>query len=193
MFNNLFQSLKEIGNPKVQDGQVIQNPELVGTEKPVVLDEDGEITEEGFVSIGRSSFYSLNNEVSGPTARGPSLYPSISSSSSNPFTNMPLPQPHGGPTSPYPYSPNYNPTHVPYPPHHHAPLHSVPSLEISDMVRGLPLVLHPDLRPHVGLYDTQLVNRMYNNRRSLDLDLTEFQYDFNFERGVLRDINRQFN
>jgi hypothetical protein len=202
MFNSIVQSLKEIGNPKVQDGQIIENIEERGTEKPVVQDEDGEITEEGFVSIGRSSFYSLNNEAFANLGQAKSLYPTIAPS---PSSNMPKPMDQGhGHGSPYTYS--SNPSNLPYPLHphqtyqhhqsqsqyHHPPLQSQPSIEINDMVRGLPLVLHPDLRPYIPMYDSRQVNRLCNSGPR-NFDPSEFDYDFNFERGVLRDISRQFN
>lgn len=181
MFNGFIQAFKDIGGGvPVSEGKPIQSLQDYGIEKAVVLDEQGELTEEGFVSIGRSSFiYSAQK------------YPHHNVVPHNLPSFHPIPPP-GGPGaesrnsnlfSPPPnFARNiYEPVvTLPFPQYREDQINLEP-----EMIRGLPFVLHPTLRQHHENV------RLYRFNQPLNPNMTSFNYDFDFERRVLRDIRQQ--
>jgi len=183
MFNGFIQAFREIGGPAVEDGKVIENPETRGTEKPVEFDADGELTEEGFVAIGQSSFiYSANkypHQGPGPS-NFPALYPPLPSQPSSTVrtTTSHLFSPPSQSSIMYGY--RQMPPQSAHDQSHHG--------QEADMIRGLPFILHPTLRQHISYQNSK---QLYSRQKPQG-NMTDFSYDFEFERRVLREINQQF-
>jgi len=180
MFSNFFQSVKEITHgPSVQDGQKIRKSSDASiTAKAVTLDEDGEMTEEGFVSIGRSSFICPSSDP---------IYPPLigMETMTTSIHQMQMPMPFGQ-TSHLGQAP---PT---YQMHNHANFQTHPSLEFGESVRNVPMVLHPRLS--VPMYDPKNPTGVTSTSYQITaINFSEFNYDFEFERGVLRDIDQQMD
>jgi len=184
MFSNFFQSVKEIAHgPSVQDGQKIRkssNASITAT-TATTLDEDGEMTEEGFVSIGRSSFICPSSDPIYPPLIG------METMTKNTHQmQMTMPMPFGqssflGQPPPTYQTQNQN----------HGHLQTHPSLEFCEGIRHVPMVLHPRLNPHIPMYDPKNPIRVTTQKSTIDF--SEFNYDFEFERGVLRDIDQQMD
>jgi len=161
----MFSFFKEMWEaPLSQEGQKIKSKP---DEKPSEVDEDGQVTEEGFVRVDRSSF--LFSSTTYPNPNQNTLYPLLNSS------GIPIETEKSHSTGATNYYQGYG--------------QALPSLDNQDIIRSLPFALHPDLKPHISLYDPKPIERILNYEARLDI--SQFNYDFDFERGVLRDINQQ--
>jgi len=131
------------------------------------IEPANEVTEEGFILVGRSSFFMAEDQQQLPPVPP-----------QNPL-NLGL-----GPA----YNLNFNVDTPSYRPYMGQTTHvgagsSLDSSD-SDIIKSI-LVLHSNLKPNVEIYDPKVINRIVNYANYVDL--TEFEYDFDFERGVLRE------
>jgi hypothetical protein len=160
----------------------IQMGQPVGTEsssKKKKL-EEGEVTEEGFVCIGRSSFYSSTSPVEEAAIPYPlntvHPYPPYpvdhlsNSRTPNQYGMYPeLPSPHllshkSGETS---------------------------SLDMSlESLRSVPLVLRSDLQPQIYNQGGRIGVRGLAVKT---IDWSQFDYDFDFERSVIREVDQHYS
>jgi len=169
MFNFFQQARDLISPPAIQMGQPVPpTSESVSKKKKV---EDGEMTEEGFVCIGRSSFYGSSSIVE------QSAVPHYQS------------QQHQYP--PYPNNHQTQPMYpeLPAPQLFHYKQETSSSLEQPlEYLRNVPLVLRADLQPlnsrQSGIFASS------SNRMATTIDWSQFDYDFDFERGVIREVNQ---
>lgn len=176
MFSWLSQQAKDLVSTSTT-GQPIITLEGSGSSasKKKKVDEEGEVVEEEFVCVGRSSFYSGVEQPSVPFSYLP-YSPSPSSSAGHP------PCPSGM----YPHLP----TPLAHPNYHHST--EPTSLDpIHEALKHVPFVLRNDLRPiPPTIYNAFQVNDI--NRRN-QVDWTQYEYDFELERSVVREVYQYYS
>ena len=175
----MFSFFKDIWeSPPIQDGQKL-HPD-VPIEKPVAspADDDERLTEEGFVRVERSSFLFSATQSS---QRSCGLPASQLPGQSAIFASQAA---YSGGLSPAFSDRAANDSYVGYG-------QPIPTPDNAEIVRSLPFVLHPNLRPHVSLYNPK--THETTMMRSNQSNIAQYNYDFDFERGVLRDINQQLS
>lgn len=176
MFNWFTQQARELTSPTVQMGQPIVTDSSVTAVKKKKIDDEAEVTEEGFVCVGRSSFYSPMEH------QAVSFNYSQSSSTSN-HRYPPYPPGTGGLMYPELPSPATNHINI-------QRQESASSEPLYDALKQIPFVLRNDLRP--------LPPRIYDPMRSsiigrkTTIDWMQFEYDFELERSVIREVRQHY-
>jgi hypothetical protein len=64
---------------------------------------------------------------------------------------------------------------------------------MSEVIRNVPFVLRPDLLVHLKDFNAKsaVMGGMGTNHLNPQVDFSEFTYDFDFERRVILEIDRQ--
>jgi len=162
---------QQFSSSSVEMGQPITEETSVVTTKKKKVDEGGEITEEGFVCVGRSSFYSTSEQPALPFQYNPNAnnlpYPYPSSSSSMTSTMYP----------PLPFA--FNVGNFANQPKSGDPVHEV--------LTQVPFVLSQELR-------VSSLNKGFGRVNGLPtIDWSQFEYNFENERNVLREVNQHYD
>jgi len=142
----------------------------VVTTKKKRIDQEGEVTEEGFVCVGRSSFYSASEHPALPFQYNANAnnvpYPSSSSSmQSAMYPPLPFAFNNGGNFAKQPTSGD--------------PVH--------ELLTQVPFVLSQELRASSSNKGIGRVNGVPR------IDWSQFEYNFENERNVLREVNQHYD
>lgn len=178
----MFTWAKELLSPTVQTGKPVSEPSSNERRKSKSSDADGEVTEEGFVCVGKSSFYKSPEMPALVQTSNPSQVPDfhgggggggammISQSTSTMYPILPYPLP-------------MNTQQVP----------TAVGVDNGDLVRQIPFSLRNGLssggmngqRQHQKPYEVYLSPQFRSQFRE------RYDYDFGLERGVLRELSHQ--
>lgn len=170
----MFSWAKELLSPTVQTGKpVLTNNEATDSRRKSA---DGEMTEEGFVCVGRSSFY-----------QSPEM-PAISQS----YVIHPQHQQTSPPVVPNIYSTGGPSTMYPVLPQNPAMQLNLVGMDNGDFVKRIPFSLRS------GLSTGSAGSSRHTQQKPFEVYLTQFrshsreryEYDFNFERGVIREMEQ---
>jgi len=169
----MFSWAKELLSPTVQTGKPVtaNGPEDRRNSKS--SNAEGEMTEEGFVCVGKSSFY-----------KSPEMPAIVQSFGGYPQENQPM----------HNYNSNYPPgqgvaTMYPVLPFQPSNMQMSAANDNSDLVRRIPFKLRSGLTTAGG--NEQRQQKPYEVYLSQFRNRYNYDYDFNFERGVIRELNQQ--
>lgn len=176
----MFTWAKDLLSPSVQTGK----PVSAGDSRKKSKDNEGEVTEDGFVCIGKSSFFQSPEMPALPYnhAMNPinQQHQQQSSSQSTPY---PPNMANAGPATLYPLLPHQIPSTA----------NSLMGInDNSELVRRIPF----NLRSGLSTSGSATGQR---HQKPFEIYLTQFQtqfrdkyeYDFSFERGVVREMSQQ--
>lgn len=181
---NWFQQAKElVSPPSIQMGQPVPaNSEATNNSaKKKKVDDEGEMTEEGFVCVGRSSFYSIEQPAV------PQSYNSYNLARATPYPPSPFQNHQFQGVSQhqqmYPQLPTPMLNHD-----YHKNAESSSLEQVNEFIRHVPFVLNPALRPHAS-YNP--ISPHQSTNRKIDWSL--YDYDFDFELSVIREVNQFYS
>jgi hypothetical protein len=187
MFSWLQQQASNLVSTSAQTGQIADSPQSSSesASKKKKVDEEGseimEELEEGFVCVGRSSFYSHIEQPAVPfsylpSSSNPPYYPSHYN---NPSYQSPLSGMY--PQLPSPAVHNFNYFNC-----HQTSDHS--SLDpIHEALKYVPFVLRSDLRPNTTPVSYKSPYTQ-NDGKNLQMDWAQYEYDFTLERSVISEV-----
>lgn len=167
----MFSWAKELLSPSVQTGKPVS-----ADSRKKSKETEGEVTEDGFVCIGKSSFYQSPEMPAIPQPynyNSPNQYQQQSSSSQIP------PSPYNvGPTTLYPLLP------------HQTPASGVNAVaDNHEFIRRIPFNVRSGSKSGPGGLRQQKPYEIYLTQfRSQSKD--RYEYDFGFERGIILETNQ---